>query len=100
MYRSRIQDETIDRLFAAILVLENQEECYRFFEDLCTISELKALAQRFDVALMLDKERTYVDIARQTGASTATISRIKRSLQYGAEGYKLAIDKIKKQDKE
>ena len=100
MYRSRIQDETIDRLFTGILVLENQEECYRFFEDLCTISELKALAQRFEVALMLDKEKTYVDIAKQTGASTATISRIKRCLQYGAEGYKLVIEKIKKQNRD
>lgn len=77
-YDSRIRDDAIDDLFKGILLLENVEECYRFFDDLCTVSELKALAQRFQVAKMLKSGNTYNDIVEKTGASTATISRVKR----------------------
>lgn len=93
-YNSRFKDEFIDDLFRAILVLENEEECYRFFEDICTIAELKAIAQRLAVAKMVRQSRTYTDIAEQTGASTATISRVKRSLNYGADGYNTVLDRM------
>nr|WP_269438367.1 YerC/YecD family TrpR-related protein [Phosphitispora fastidiosa] len=85
----------LDRLFEAVLCLENSDECYRFFEDICTVAELKSLAQRLEVAKMLEASRTYGDIAEKTGASTATISRVKRSLNYGADGYKLVLDRLK-----
>lgn len=94
-YASRLKDEMVDKLFQAILLLKNDEECYRFFEDICTVSEIKAIAQRLEVAKMLDKERTYSEIAEKTGASTATISRVKRCLYFGADGYRLIIDRIK-----
>ena len=94
MYQSRFKDVYIDKLFEAILLLENEEECYRFFEDICTVSELKSLAQRLEVAKMLDQEKTYTDIATETGASTATISRVKKCLNYGADGYRLVLDKL------
>ena len=96
----KLKDELADRLFQGILLLENQEECYQFFEDICTISELKSLAQRLDVALMLKQGHTYDDIVEKTGASTATISRVKRSLHYGADGYKLILERIESQDKQ
>lgn len=96
MYESRIKDPFIDKFFEAVLLLENEEECYRFFEDICTISEIKAIAQRLEVAKMLDQENTYTDIAHETGASTATISRVKKCLNYGADGYQLILDKVKK----
>ena len=73
-YRSKLQDPQVDMLFDSILCLENREECYRFFEDLCTINEIKSLAQRLEVAVMLREKRTYHEIAEKTGASTATIS--------------------------
>lgn len=84
----------VDHLFEAILSLENMEECYKFFSDVCTIKELLAMAQRYEVALMLNKKMTYLDIAEKTGASTATISRVNRSLTYGEDGYKLAFKKL------
>ncbi|WP_102401292.1 YerC/YecD family TrpR-related protein [Haloimpatiens massiliensis] len=93
-YISKLENEEMDFLFDAILKLENKEECYRFFEDICTINEIKALAQRMQVAKMLMERRTYLDIAGTTGASTATISRVNRSLNYGSNGYKLAFDKL------
>lgn len=100
MYNSKLKDSFTDKLFEAILLLENEEECYRFFEDICTVSELKSIAQRLEVAKMLAADRTYTDIANETGASTATISRIKRSLNYGADGYKLILDKLQKKNNE
>ena len=100
MYTSKLKDPFIDKLFEAILLLENEEECYRFFEDICTVSELKAIAQRLEVAKMLNCDKTYTDIANETGASTATISRVKRCLNYGADGYKLVLEKLGKNDKE
>ncbi len=90
----RLKSEATDYLFRAVLSLEDQEECYRFFEDLCTISELKSLAQRLEVAKKLSGGESYTAIAEATGASTATISRVKRYLNYGADGYRLALDRI------
>nr|WP_082238922.1 YerC/YecD family TrpR-related protein [Holtiella tumoricola] len=85
-----------DGLFEAILKLENIEECYAFFEDICTINEIKSLAQRLEVAKMLEAKRTYTEIQQITGASTATISRVNRCLSYGSDGYKLILERIKK----
>ncbi|HHU64411.1 MAG TPA: hypothetical protein GXZ32_09475 [Clostridiales bacterium] len=94
MYNSKLKDEYIDRLFAGILLLKNQEECYRFFEDICTVKELKSLAQRLEVARMLKNQKTYNEIAQKTGASTATISRVNRCLTYGANGYNLVLQRL------
>jgi len=99
-YESKIKDRFLDELFEAILLLKNEEECYRFFEDICTVAELKSLAQRLAVAKMLDSEQTYTAIAEETGASTATISRVKRSLNYGADGYRLILDRLKEKARE
>lgn len=93
----KIKDEQIDVLFQAILSLENKEECYKFFEDILTIAEVKAMAQRLAVARMLEKGETYTEISQQTGASTATISRVKRCLVYGADGYRLVLDRLKEE---
>lgn len=90
----KLKDPFTDQLFAAILTLKNTEECYQFFEDVCTISELKALAQRLEVARMLKNGHIYDDIVSQTGASTATISRVKRCLHYGADGYKIVLERM------
>lgn len=89
-----IRTKEVDRLFEAILSLENKEECYSFFEDVCTVNELLALAQRLEVAHMLRENRTYVDIARKTGASTATISRVNRALNYGRDGYDMVFGRM------
>ena len=83
----KIKTDAVDHLFEAILTLENKEECYAFFEDLCTVNELLSLTQRFEVASMLRDQKTYLEIAEKTGASTATISRVNRSLNYGSDGY-------------
>lgn len=91
---SKIRDENTDRLFKAILELKNIEECYNFFEDICTVSEIKALAQRLEVAGMLQEGRTYTEISEKTGASTATISRVNRCLNYGADGYRMILDRL------
>ncbi|PYG86957.1 Trp operon repressor family [Ruminiclostridium sufflavum DSM 19573] len=96
---SKIQDKHTDSLFDAILLLKNREECYKFFEDISTISEIKALAQRLEVAKMLRDRKTYTDISEQTGASTATISRVNRCLVYGADGYNLVLDRLEEKDK-
>ena len=88
-------DKNIEFLFKAILKLENLEECYDFFEDLCTVQELRTLAQRIVVAKMLSEKSVYTDIVNETGASTATISRVNRSLQYGCDGYDRIFERIK-----
>jgi TrpR-related protein YerC/YecD len=88
----------IDRLFDAILLLKTRKECYRFFEDICTIGEVKSMAQRLQVAEMLKQGRTYTDIAQVTGASTATISRVKRFLDYGANGYNMILERLGNKD--
>ena len=84
-----------DFLFQAILTLKDTDECYRFFEDVCTINELLSLSQRFEVAKMLQEGKTYLEIAEKTGASTATISRVNRSLNYGNDGYAMVFDRLK-----
>lgn len=86
----------LDFMFEAILALETTEECYAFFDDLCTVQELKALSQRLQVAKMLSEQRVYSDIVAETGASTATISRVNRSLSYGSNGYKVVFDRMQK----
>lgn len=91
----KIKNEAVDSLFDAILTLESKEECYSFFEDLCTVNELLSLSQRFEVASMLRDKRTYLEIAEKTGASTATISRVNRSLNYGSDGYELVFNRMK-----
>lgn len=93
-YNSKIKDEHVDELFEGFLKLENIEECYRFFEDICTIKEIKSMAQRLQVAKLLNENKTYNEIEEKTGASTATISRINRSLSYGADGYDLVLRKL------
>ena len=90
----KLKDLKLNFLFDAVLALQNKEECYRFFEDLCTVQELKALSQRLQVAKMLSKQRVYSDIVNETGASTATISRVNRSLSYGNDGYKIVFDRL------
>lgn len=92
----KLRDAEIDRLFEAILTLRTVEECYRFFEDVATIGEIKALAQRLEVARMLDAGTTYEDIAAATGASTATISRVKKCLHYGADGYRIVLERTRR----
>ncbi len=93
---SKIKDGMTDSLFEAILKLESLEECYAFFEDICTINEIKSLAQRLEVAKLLEQKVTYTEIQTITGASTATISRVNRCLAYGSDGYKLILERIKK----
>lgn len=90
----KIQTSAVDHLFEAILSLENKEECYSFFEDLCTVNELLSLSQRYEVASMLKDKKTYLEIAEKTGASTATISRVNRSLNYGNDGYELVFSRL------
>ena len=97
---SKIKDGNLDKLFEAILTLENVEECYAFFEDLCTVPELKAMSQRYVVATMLNDKRVYSDIVSETGASTATISRVNRSLLGGAGGYESILEKMKESGEE
>ena len=91
---SKIKDQCTDELFDAILLLKSTEECYNFFEDICTVSEIKAMAQRLEVAKMLKEGYTYMDISDKTGASTATISRVNRCLNYGADGYRIVLERL------
>lgn len=90
----KLQDSNIDFLFQAVLSLETREECYRFFDDLCTVPELKSMSQRLAVAKMLNDKQVYSDIVAKTGASTATISRVNRSLNYGSDGYELVFSRL------
>ena len=90
----KIRTEAVDYLFQGILSLEDKEECYTFFEDVCTINELLSISQRFEVAKMLRDQKTYLDIAEKTGASTATISRVNRSLNYGNDGYDMVFQRL------
>ncbi|MBC7086976.1 MAG: TrpR-like protein YerC/YecD [Tissierellales bacterium] len=98
-YNSKIKSKQADELFKAILLLEDLDECYRFFEDICTIKEIQAIAQRFEVAKLLLAKKTYNEIEEETGASTATISRINRSLNYGADGYQIVFERMGLTDK-
>lgn len=96
----KIRNEATDGLFHAILNLNSLEECYTFFEDVCTINEIQSLSQRFEVAKLLREKRTYLEIAEQTGASTATISRVNRSLNYGNDGYDMVFRRMEQEDQE
>ncbi|MEH2934639.1 MULTISPECIES: YerC/YecD family TrpR-related protein [Eubacteriales] len=97
---AKLQDGNIDFLFQAVLSLETPEECYRFFDDLCTVPELKSMSQRLAVAKMLSDKQVYSDIVAKTGASTATISRVNRSLNYGSDGYELVFSRLGKERKQ
>lgn len=88
--------EFTDKLFEAILTLKNVEECYKFFEDICTIKEIQSLSQRLEVAHLLQQNKSYIEISKQTGASTATISRVNRCFTYGTGGYKAALERLEK----
>ncbi|RZS94125.1 YerC/YecD family TrpR-related protein [Cuneatibacter caecimuris] len=90
----KIKTPAVDMLFDAVLTLENQDECYAFFEDICTVNELLSLSQRFEVAKMLRQKKTYLEIAEKTGASTATISRVNRSLNFGNDGYDMVFKRL------
>ena len=94
----KIKTEAVDHLFEAVLTLKYPEECYAFFEDVCTVNELLSLSQRYEVAKMLREKKTYLDIAERTGASTATISRVNRSLNYGSDGYDLVFSRLDKKE--
>ena len=94
--QKKTKSEAMDHLFEAILTLETKEECYAFFEDLLAVNELQSISQRYEIAKMLREKKTYTDISAQTGASTATISRVNRSLNYGNDGYEIAFSRITK----
>ena len=90
----KIKTEAVDHLFEAVLTLESPEECFAIFEDVCTVNELLSLSQRYEVARMLRDKKTYLEIAEKTGASTATISRVNRSLNYGNDGYDMVFARL------
>ena len=96
----KLKTEAVDHLFQAILTLKSTEECYSFFEDVCTVDELLSFSQRYEVAKMLREKKTYLEIAEQTGASTATISRVNRSLNYGNDGYDMVFKRVYVQEEE
>ena len=93
-FNSKLKSKQADELFEAILKLKNEEECYRFFEDTCTIKEIESIAQRLEVAKLLKANKTYNTIEEETGASTATISRINRALNYGTNGYNIVLERL------
>ncbi len=93
-YDSKFQSQEVDTLFDGILTLKDREDCYRFFEDICTVNEIHSIAQRMQVAMMLARKCTYSEIEAETGASTATISRINKCLVYGADGYRRVLDRL------
>ena len=95
---NRMNSKDIDRLFEAILTLETIEECYKFFEDICTVKEIQDIAQRLKAASMLVNGENYTVVSRETGMSTATISRVNKCLGYGDGGYKLVLDRLVKKD--
>ncbi len=95
-----VRSEAVDHLFEAIMTLENKDEFYAFFEDVCTVNELLSLSQRYEVARMLRQHKTYLDIAEKTGASTATISRVNRSLNYGNDGYDMVFERLNIKEEE
>lgn len=92
----KLRSQDMDNLFEAILSLKDIDECYKFFEDICTINELQAISQRLAVANMLRNQKTYVEITEETGASTTTIGRVNRTLNYGNEGYQMVFERIQK----
>ena len=98
MFESRLQSEQADLLARAFLTLESMEDCYRLFEDLFTIREVQDLSSRMEIAMMLRDRITYNEIVEKTGASTATIGRVNRALNYGAGGYERVIEKLRGQE--
>jgi len=97
-FKSKLQNKEADFLCDAVMCLKNREECYRFFDDICTINEIKALEQRLNVARMLKRKITYLKIVEATKASTATISRVNKCLTYGSEGYNIVLERLEKKD--
>ena len=97
MFEPKIKSSQLDLLMEAMLSLESREDAYRFFEDVCTIAEMKSMAQRLEVAALLRQGVTYQEIARRTGASSATVSRVNRALTYGADGYHRVLKKLEEQ---
>lgn len=95
-----IRTEAVKDLFEAILTLENVDECFSFFEDVCTVNEVLSIAQRFAVAKMLNDNKTYMEVAQKTGASTATISRVNRSLNYGNDSYDMVFSRMKEKQED
>ena len=93
-YKSNLKSSEMDYLMEAIVSLKDKEDCYRFFEDICTINEIKAIDQRIQVARMLKDGKTYTEVAKLTGASTATISRVNKCINYGSDGYNRVISRI------
>ncbi|MBE6751112.1 MAG: hypothetical protein IJN49_07380 [Clostridia bacterium] len=96
---NKFHSESVDTLVKGLLKLETEEECYAFLEDVCTIKELQDMAQRFDVALKLSDGFNYNQVSKETGASSATISRVNKCLMYGNNGYKTVIERIKNEEK-
>ncbi len=94
---ANMRNQETDRLFQAVLALKSVEECYRFFEDACTIKEIREIAQRFQVACALDAGKNYQEVNKETGASTATICRVNKCLNYGDGGYRTVIDRMKEE---
>ncbi len=97
MFEPKIKSRQLDLLMDAMLSLESREDAYRFFEDVCTIAEMKSMAQRLEVAALLRQGVTYQEIARRTGASSATVSRVNRALTYGADGYHRVLERLEEQ---
>jgi len=95
-YDSKFQSQELDELFDGILTLKDREDCYRFFEDICTVNEIHSISQRFQVAKLLSQKMTYNEIEKLTKASTATISRINKCIVYGADGYKRVLERLGK----
>ena len=100
MQIDKLRGKELDQLFQAILSLKDMDECYRFFDDLCTVNEIQSLSQRLEVARMLQEGKTYHKIEKETGASTATISRVKRCLNYGNDAYSMALERINEEEAE
>ncbi|MRX72665.1 hypothetical protein GJU40_10950 [Bacillus lacus] len=100
MQIEKLRGKELDQLFSAVLSLKDLEECYRFFDDLCTVNEIQSLAQRLEVARMLSDGFTYHKIETETGASTATISRVKRCLNYGNDAYQMALERVQEEQSE
>lgn len=97
MFEPKIRNRQTDLLMKPVMLLRDEEDAYRFFEDLCTIPEIKSISQRLEVAELLRKKETYQEIALQTGASSATISRVNRALNYGADGYNRVLSEMEKE---
>lgn len=98
MYESKMKSEETDHLYKAILSLKSVEECYRFFDDLCTYSEIEAMSQRFQVAELLNEGKTFTQISQKIGVSSTTITRVNKCLCYGGEGYRMLLDRVKTEE--